>query len=186
MSVAYHFFFQKTTSQKYFFQILSQKNAQIVNLKNPDLDLIRRIHPECGFYGFMIHFSIRKSGFGFSPKNTPYFIWPLMPQSHLQNSKEFLAGVDESRANKHKYKKVVKSLPFWNKLYTLTVCDYMISDVSWGARFRRHFLQSGQNYNKMYGTEPRFNEILVITNTIHKHSYKIYLNITNKINVSMW
>ena len=43
---------------KYCFQILSPKNAQIASLKNPDLDLIRRIHPECGFYGFMIRFWI--------------------------------------------------------------------------------------------------------------------------------
>ena len=50
--------FQFGFCQKYFFQILSQKNAQIVNLKNPDLNLIRRIHPECGFYGFMIRFWI--------------------------------------------------------------------------------------------------------------------------------
>ena len=69
--------------QEYFqVQILSQKNAQIANLKNPDLDLIRRIHPECGFYGFMIcfwicpkkrkmRFWISKSGFGFSQKNAP-------------------------------------------------------------------------------------------------------------------
>ena len=35
-----------------------QKNAQIVNFKNRDLDLIRRIHLECGFYGFMIRFWI--------------------------------------------------------------------------------------------------------------------------------
>ena len=42
------------------------------------------------------------------------------------------------------------------------------------------FPQSGQNYNKMYGTEPRFSEILVITNTTHKHNYKVYLNKTNK------
>ena len=27
-----------------------------MNLKNPDLDLIRRIHLECGFYGFMTLF----------------------------------------------------------------------------------------------------------------------------------
>ena len=49
---------RKTTCQKYFFQILSQKNVQIVNvnLKNPDLDLIRRIHPEN--HGFMIRFWI--------------------------------------------------------------------------------------------------------------------------------
>ena len=35
-----------------------RKTAPIVNLKKPDLDLIRRIHPECGFYGFMIRFWI--------------------------------------------------------------------------------------------------------------------------------
>ena len=108
------------------------------------------------------------------PKNTPYFNWPLMPQLHLQNSKEFLAVVDESRANKHKHKKVIKSLPFWNKLYTLTVCDYMISDVSWGTRF---WIQLNLNLMEQ---NLDFNEILVTTNTIHKHKYKIYLNITNK------
>ena len=42
------------------------------------------------------------------------------------------------------------------------------------------FLQPGQNYSKMYGTEPRFNEILVITNTIHKPKREICLHITNK------
>ena len=41
-----------------------------MNLKNPDLDLIRRIRRECGFYGFMIRFWIcppknAKSAFGF-------------------------------------------------------------------------------------------------------------------------
>ena len=51
-SVAYRFFFfRKTACQKCFFQILPQKNALIVNLRNTDLDLIRRIHPECGFFG---------------------------------------------------------------------------------------------------------------------------------------
>ena len=45
---------------------------------------------------------------------------------------------------------------------------------------RNDFLQPSQNYNKMYGTEPRFNEILVITNTIQKRNRKIYLDITNK------
>ena len=47
------------------------------------------------------------------------------------------------------------------------------------------FLPAGQNNCKMYGTEPRFNEprfnqILVITNTINKRKRKIYLDITNK------
>ena len=41
-------------------------------------------------------------------------------------------------------------------------------------------LEPGQNYSKMYGTEHLFNEILVITNTIHKRKRKIYLDITNK------
>ena len=42
------------------------------------------------------------------------------------------------------------------------------------------FLQPGPNYSKMYGTEPRFNEILVITNTVHKREHNIYLDIINK------
>ena len=62
-------FVRKTACQKYLFQILSPKNVQIVNLKNPDLDSIRRIHPECGFYRFMIRCWIcqknAKSVFGF-------------------------------------------------------------------------------------------------------------------------
>ena len=48
-------------------------------------------------------------------------------------------------------------------------------------------LQSGQSYNKMYGTKPRdrynepqYNEILVITNTIEKPKRKLYPGITNK------
>ena len=64
----------------------SKKNAQIVNLKLPDLDLIRRIHGGCGFYGFMIlfwicpqkwkiRFWIRKSGFGFSQKTHPFSLY---------------------------------------------------------------------------------------------------------------
>ena len=70
-----------------------QKNAQVVNLQNSDLNLIRRIHPECEFYGFMIRFWIcpkkrkiqfwiRNSGFGFSQKTypqTPYFLPALTP-----------------------------------------------------------------------------------------------------------
>ena len=74
-------FVRKTAWQKYCFQILSPKKAQIASLKNPNLDLIRRIHPECGFHGFMIRFWIcpkkpAKSVFGFwnpgldFPKNT--------------------------------------------------------------------------------------------------------------------
>jgi len=47
------------------------------------------------------------------------------------------------------------------------------------------YFQVGQNYNKMYWTEPQYNEpqfnkILVITNTIQKCKHKIYLDITSK------
>ena len=53
-------------------KILSQKNAEIVNLKNPDLDLIRRIHPECEFYGFLIRFGFAKSVFEFGNQNLDF------------------------------------------------------------------------------------------------------------------
>ena len=49
-----------------FWNPFQKQNAQVVNLKNPDLDLIRRIHPACGFYGFMIRLI-----FGFAQKNPP-------------------------------------------------------------------------------------------------------------------
>ena len=88
------FFFSKNRLSKIIFQILSQKNAQIVNLKNPDLDLIRRIHPECGFYKFMIRFwicpktlkirfCIRKSGFGFG---NPYLDFPEKTHPYIHVS----------------------------------------------------------------------------------------------------
>ena len=62
-----------------------------MTLKNPDLDLIRGIHPQCAFYGFTIRFWIcpknAKSSFGLGnpdldfPTNpqTPYFLPALTP-----------------------------------------------------------------------------------------------------------
>ena len=41
-------------------------------------------------------------------------------------------------------------------------------------------LQHGQSYSKMYGAEPRYNEVLVTTNTIEKPKRKIYPDITKK------
>ena len=41
-------------------------------------------------------------------------------------------------------------------------------------------LQRGQSYSKMYGTEPRYNEILVIGNTTQNPKRKLYPDITNK------
>ena len=40
-------------------------------------------------------------------------------------------------------------------------------------------LRPGQNYSKMYGIEPRYNEFLDITNIDRKPKRKIYLDITN-------
>ena len=45
---------------------------------------------------------------------------------------------------------------------------------------KNDFHQPRQNYSKMYGTETRFAEIVVITNTIQKRKRKIYLDIRNK------
>ena len=72
-----------------------KKNAQVVNLKNQDLDLIRRIHPQCGFYQRIYDPFLdlpnrnAKSVFGFGnpdldfPKKThpqtPYFLPTLTP-----------------------------------------------------------------------------------------------------------
>ena len=91
------FIFSKNRLSKYFFPILSQNNAQIVNLKNPDLDLIRRIYPECGFYGFIIcfwicpkklkiRFWIRKSGFGFSRKKRTLTSMALRMESVMKSN----------------------------------------------------------------------------------------------------
>ena len=41
------------------------------------------------------------------------------------------------------------------------------------------FLQPLQNNSKMYGTEPRFNKIVVITNKIQNGKHKMYLHIMN-------
>ena len=70
------FLFSKNRLSKILFSNPFPKKRSDVNL-----DLIRRIHSECGFYGFMIRFWIcpqkrqirfwiRKSRFGFSPKKT--------------------------------------------------------------------------------------------------------------------
>ena len=65
------------------------------------------------------------------------------------------------------------TLTFSQFLFNEPLCNEVLG-------IRNDFLQPGQNYNKMYGTEPRFNEILVITNTIQKRNRKIYLDITDK------
>ena len=50
-SVVYHFCSENRLS-KILFSNPFPKNALIVNLKNRDLDLTRKFHPESGYYGF--------------------------------------------------------------------------------------------------------------------------------------
>ena len=65
------FLFGKSLVKNTFFKSFPKINApRIGNFKSPDLDLIRIIHPECGFYGFIIRFWIPKHGFRFSQKHT--------------------------------------------------------------------------------------------------------------------
>ena len=51
-------------SKVLFFKSFPKKNAEVVNLKNLDLDLIPSILLECGYFGYMIRFFI-------SPKKKP-------------------------------------------------------------------------------------------------------------------
>ena len=50
---------------------------------------------------------------------------------------------------------------------------------------KNNTLQPRQSYSKMYGTEPRYNEILVITNTIEKLKRKIYSDMTNEKSLTL-
>ena len=73
------FFFEKPLVKNTFFKSFPKKPLRLWISKIRIWILIRRIHPECGFYGFMdwicpnkrkIRFWIRKSGFSFSQKKT--------------------------------------------------------------------------------------------------------------------
>ena len=50
--------FQVTTGSIHSFRICSKEKLQIMYPKNPDLDMIQRIHLHCGSFGSMICFSI--------------------------------------------------------------------------------------------------------------------------------
>ena len=76
------FLFKNRLSQKLFSNPFP-KTAQIVNRKNPDLELMRRIHPECGFYGLMIRFWIYGGGGGGPPPQC-FFFRPFGPQFGLK------------------------------------------------------------------------------------------------------
>ena len=83
-SIVYYFCSENRLSKILFFKSFSKKRSDCKSQKS-GLDLIRRIHPECWFYGFMIRFWIcppkrkirfwiRKFGFGFSPQKGPIYV----------------------------------------------------------------------------------------------------------------
>ena len=88
--VPFFFFFEKLLVKNTFFKSFPPKNAQILNLKNPDLDLIRRIQPECGFYRFMIRFSIY-------PQKRKIRYWIRYPDLDLPPKKAPLLHVYDKR-----------------------------------------------------------------------------------------
>ena len=101
-----HFFCEKPLV-KNTFQILSQKNAQIVNLKIKDLDWIRRIHPECGLYEFMIRFWIcpktLKIRFWIFPKKGTVTSMSLLMESVRKLIADCVEYLRPWRRNQHWY-----------------------------------------------------------------------------------
>ena len=73
--VVYHFCMENRLS-KILFSNPFRKNAEVMNLKNPDLDLIPSILLECGYFGFMIRLWI-------SPKNATLKIVYRARNTHL-------------------------------------------------------------------------------------------------------
>ena len=76
------FLFEEPLVKNTFFKSFPVKK-QTVNLKNPDLDLIRTTHPECRFYGFMIRFWI-------CPKKRKIRFWIRNPDLELISRLLFL------------------------------------------------------------------------------------------------
>ena len=58
-----------------------------MNLKNPDLDLICRAHPECEFYGFMICF------WNCPQKRTIVFLFWILKSGFFQKDAPFMLTV---------------------------------------------------------------------------------------------
>ena len=71
---------------------------------------------------------------------------------------------------------VKKWFPTFIHILQSCIYDVLIAVVSGTLQL----LQWNLGYSNVYGREPRFNEIHVIMNTIHKHKRKIYLDIMNK------
>ena len=72
------------------------------------------------------------------------------------------------------------ALVFCPLSYTITVEPRFNAPYIMNSLLQWTIFFNLENYSKMYGSEPPFKKIFVITNTIHKRKRKIYLNIMNK------
>ena len=121
-SVVYHF-----CSENRLFKILPQKPAQIANLKNPDLDVIRRIHPECRFYGLTIRWI-------FPPKRTHIFIKKSynVKRRRQQGRKKSSGHISKTtifaRASRFFFTFFCRCCTTWNKGFCcLSSCSFFFS-----------------------------------------------------------
>ena len=114
--------------------------------------------------------------------NVNSFIWKIRVFKPLLTVTSLLLTIEtSSNHNKNVNENV-------NKTWTNNVDnDHSFIYLQWNLDLTNlyitnDFRQPGIYYSKMYGTEPRFNEILLIitTNTIQNPNRKIYLDITNK------
>ena len=114
--------------------------------------------------------------------NVNIFIWKILVFKSLLTVTSLLLTIETS--NNHN-KNVNENV---NKTWTNNVDNnHSFIYLQWNLDLTNlyitnDFLQPGKYYSKMYGTEPRFNEILLIitTNTIQNPNRKLFLGITNK------
>ena len=79
---------------------------------------------------------------------------------------------------------VAISRAWYNGSYTIAAKPIKFLEIHYTMiqfLIMNHILQPGQSYNKMYGTEPRYNKILVKMRTVQNPKRKMYPDITNKI-----
>ena len=135
--------------QKYLFQIFPsppppKRTLRYVNLKNLDLDLIRRIHPECSFYGFMILFWIRSPDVDFPPKKRTLGVSLHLPAtfSRIKGTVSRLCA----RAS------VIRFSSKDNRTVILTRQDFL-PDRTFSKKFFVLFLNNlASNYLRLYGS----------------------------------
>ena len=118
-SILYHFCSKNRLSQKLFSNPFP-KTAQIVNLKNPDLELMRRIHPECGFYGFMIRFWIYPPPPPLKKRQHRFWNHTFRRKNALNVLARFMENLTNGSLRKHPF---LLALRRWERFARRNVCD---------------------------------------------------------------